>query len=139
MRAPKFHPHPQSARGDFYVEEGMCLSCGVPHVVAPDLMGWTEGEGSHCIWRKQPETPKEIDQAIAVLDTQELGCHRYAGSNPAILERISAEHCDNPSHPHRATQPKPHLGDGAIRFTLLDERNGFLATVWTRLTGKKNK
>ena len=37
--APKFTPHPKSAPGDFYVVKGECLACGVPHVVAPDLVG----------------------------------------------------------------------------------------------------
>jgi hypothetical protein len=36
MPAPKLTPHPESAPGDFYVEKGMCLSCGVPHVVAKE-------------------------------------------------------------------------------------------------------
>src|SRR5580700_3808467 len=39
---PKFTPHPNSMPGDFYVEKGQCLACGVPHVVAPDLVGWTD-------------------------------------------------------------------------------------------------
>ena len=30
--------HPLNAFGPFYVGDGECISCGVPHVVAPDLM-----------------------------------------------------------------------------------------------------
>ena len=35
---------------DFYVENGCCTSCGVPQLVAPDLVGWVE-ENTHCYWR----------------------------------------------------------------------------------------
>ena len=40
-------PHPKSAPGDFYVVNGECLACGVPHVVAPDLVGWADEKGTH--------------------------------------------------------------------------------------------
>jgi hypothetical protein len=136
MPAPKLTPHPESAPGDFYVEKGMCLSCGVPHVVAPDLMGWTGNETGHCIWRKQPETPKELDQAIAVLETQELGCHRYAGDNPEILKRISAEHCDYPAEPRGPSQAEARFGGREIHFALMDERSGFFTRVRKLFTGK---
>ena len=26
----------------FYVEEGCCMSCGVPQSIAPELVGWRE-------------------------------------------------------------------------------------------------
>lgn len=45
---PKFVPHPESARGDFYVVKGECLACGYPRVVAPDLIGWTSEKIPHC-------------------------------------------------------------------------------------------
>ncbi|HEY9126263.1 MAG TPA: hypothetical protein VIM62_04010, partial [Acidobacteriaceae bacterium] len=49
----------QSAPGDFYVESGCCISCGVPQAVAPDLVGWIEDEKFlRCYWIKQPETPE---------------------------------------------------------------------------------
>jgi hypothetical protein len=78
-RGPKFTPHPESSLGDFYVEKGQCLACGAPHVVAPDLIGWAINDVHHCIWKKQPETPVELEQATNVFDVQELGCHRYSG------------------------------------------------------------
>jgi hypothetical protein len=98
---PLYIPHLQSAPGDFYVVNGECTSCGAPHVVAPDVVGWATPIEDHCIWTKQPATPEELDQAIAVFAVQELGCHRYAGTNPAILSRISPEHCDRPTEPDR--------------------------------------
>ncbi|HZV87601.1 MAG TPA: hypothetical protein VFF95_08650 [Candidatus Binatus sp.] len=117
----------------------MCISCGVPHVVAPNLMGWTGDKMSHCVWKKQPETPEELHQAIAVLEVQELGCHRYAGDDPAILKRISAAYCDHLLPPQRKPRPVIQSGGVPIHFRLLDERDSFLARVWKRLVGAKNK
>jgi hypothetical protein len=139
MRRSKLPPHPESAPGNFYVENGMCIPCGVPHVVAPDLMGWTGDKMSHCIWKKQPETPEELDQAIAVLEAQELGCHRYAGDEPAILKRISAAYCDHSLPRQRMPRPVIQWRGVPIRFRLLDEGDSFLARVWKRLAGAKNK
>ena len=86
---------PQSAPGDFYVVKDECVSCGAPHVVAPDLIGWGTGtEYLHCIWKKQPETPEELQQAFAAFDASDLGCYRYAGSDPAIMNRIGSNYCD---------------------------------------------
>jgi len=129
---PKFTPHPKSARGDFYVVKGECLACGVPHVVAPDLMGWTGERVPHCCWKKQPETQAELEQAIAVFEAQDLECHRYAGTDPAILDRILPTYCD-----YRMTQPsgvertEPHSPD----FALISNRPSLLARVWKTITG----
>jgi hypothetical protein len=38
----QFEGHPQSAAGDFYVVNDQCISCGTPHAVAPDLIGWAD-------------------------------------------------------------------------------------------------
>src|SRR5580700_12231896 len=128
---PKFIPHPKSAPGDFYVEKGQCLACGVPHVVAPDLVGWTDEKVQHSFWKKQPETPAELERAIAVMEAQELECHRYAGTDPAILNRILSTYCDHPMpSPHVPTQTDPPLP----RFALLDDRPSLLARVWRVIT-----
>jgi len=130
---PKFTPHPKSAPGDFYVESGYCLGCGVPHVVAPDLVSWTDEKVPHCFWKKQPETPEELERAVAVLEAQELGCHRYAGTDPAILNRVTPAYCDYPMHSPSALEPTapqpPH-------FALFDDRPGLLARVWRTITGR---
>jgi hypothetical protein len=91
----RFEAHPQSAPGDFYVVNGECASCGAPHVVAPDLIGWVDAELSHCIWKKQPETTKELERAFAVFAASDLGCHRYAGTDTSVIERIGAQYCDH--------------------------------------------
>src|SRR5215467_4708692 len=116
--APKFNPHPKSALGDFYVVKGECLACGVPHVVAPDLVGWI-GDTQHCFWKKQPETPAELERAIAVLEAQELECHRYAGTDFAIVSRISSTCCDYPAQSGIAVE---QIDQQPPRFALLDDR-----------------
>jgi 4Fe-4S single cluster protein len=79
--AQRFKSHPQSAPGDFYVANGECTSCGAPHAVAPDLIGWNDSGMGHCVW-KQPETEAEPEQAFAAFEACCVGCYRYAGSDP---------------------------------------------------------
>jgi hypothetical protein len=52
--------------------------------------------------RRQPETSSELDALLRVVETQELGCVRYRGSDPMILRRAGeAAHCDvQPSCPY---------------------------------------
>jgi len=129
---PKFTPHPKSAPGDFYVERGQCIACGVPHVVAPDLIGWTDEKLQHCFWKKQPETPAELGRAIAVLESQELDCHRYAGTDPVILSRVPSACCDYPQQTpgeQHAETPSPH-------FALLDDRDSPVERLWKAITRK---
>jgi len=94
-----FKSHPQSAPGDFYVVNGECISCGAPHAVAPDLIGWAaDSEYEHCIWKKQPETQQEMEQAFdasqrlafRVTDTPEqiVASWRELGSSTAIMRPV---------------------------------------------------
>jgi hypothetical protein len=89
--------HPKSAPGDFYVANNVCIACGIPHVVAPDLVGWVDESEQHCYWKKQPENEYELNQPFAIFDSQEAGCHRYAGSDPRIQQRVGIENCDQPT------------------------------------------
>jgi hypothetical protein len=136
-KKPRPIPHPASAPGDFYVENGVCLICGVPHVVAPDLIGWQDARMRHCIWKTQPETPKEFEQAFKVFEVQEAGCHRYAGTDQSILERIPPEFCDNPLRPTPAFHPSTRSRTPSTYFELLDQSTGFLLRFWRRLTRSK--
>ena len=139
---PKFTPYPKSAPGDFYVESDQCMACGMPHVVAPDLIAWDESKSDvtlhHCFWKKQPEKSAEVERAIRVLETQELGCHRYAGTNPAILTRLSASYCDYPI----AEEVRPRCRAEAIlegpHFLLLDGRPSLISRAWARLMRRQN-
>lgn len=117
----KFESHPQSAPGDFYVINGECFNCGAPHVAAPDLIGWaTDSEYGHCIWKKQPETEQEFAQAFDAFDASCVGCYRYAGSDPAVIDRIGAEDCDRALPTAFVTSPRTGTGNGIedFHFTL---------------------
>jgi hypothetical protein len=99
-------PHKLNAPGDFYVEDGCCLACGIPESEAPELFAWEETENefhpghksSHCYVCRQPQTEAEIGKIISVMSYQELDCIRYKGTDPGILEKIEragqAEYCD---------------------------------------------
>jgi hypothetical protein len=109
----RLEAHLQSVPGDFYVVNGECLSCGAPQEVAPDLIGWAaNSEYEHCIWKKQPETMAEMEQAIAGFNAACCGSHRYAGSDPAIMSRIGPAYWDHaplpPADLHLTLIEEPH-------------------------------
>jgi hypothetical protein len=79
-------PHPKNAPGPFFVEDGLCMICGVPELEAPDLM--TGSEEGHCYFRKQPTTPEELEQAIAAVAICCCGAVQYGGSDPAVIARL---------------------------------------------------
>jgi hypothetical protein len=85
----------QPASGDFYVKNNCCLTCGFPQLLAPDLVGWADAPTARCVWKKQPVTAAELDRAISVLRQQDMGCHRYAGTDPAVLKQVDRDLCDH--------------------------------------------
>lgn len=135
---PKFRPHPQSAPGDFYVVHTECLACGMPHVVAPDLVGWAEEEGAHCIWKKQPQTPPEIDRAIAVLESQDLECHRYAGTDRAILDRVPVTYCDHPI-PNTNNGNTVNFDLNLPKFTLINQQPSWIVRLWKAVSQRSSR
>jgi hypothetical protein len=55
-------------------------------------MAWdkdSEGRESHCYFKKQPETPAEVEQAIKAINGSCCGALRYAGADPEIIKRLS--------------------------------------------------
>lgn len=85
-------PHRMNAAGPFYVVNQDCMTCGYPHLLAPDLMAWernSEGRELHCYFRKQPETSQEIEQAVNAVNGSCCGALRYSGSDPKTIKRIS--------------------------------------------------
>ena len=85
-------PHPMNAPGDFYVEDTECMACGVPHVMAPDLMAWEHTPNDphvHCYFKKQPTDPWELKQAVEAINGSCCGALCYAGSDREILDSIS--------------------------------------------------
>jgi len=90
------HPraHPLNAPGPFFVENGECISCGVPEHVAPDLIGhdYYRGDESsygHCYFKKQPETPGEIERAILAVNSSCCGALLYGGDDRKIKWQCS--------------------------------------------------
>jgi len=95
--------------GPFYVEDGCCTLCGVPDTEAPDLFAEAEG---HCYVHRQPNTSEELEQMLSAIGCAELGCIRYAGDDPAILEQLvllgEAAVCDS-MPPHIAALRRDHV------------------------------
>jgi len=89
--------------GDFYVEPGCCLLCGVPEDLAPEV--FQTGE-DHCFVRRQPCSRDEVDRTIQAMWSSEVDCVRYRGHDPGLLDRLAragmsdqADHSDRPSAP----------------------------------------
>jgi hypothetical protein len=123
-----FKSHPQSAPGDFYVVNGECISCGAPHAVAPDLIGWAaDSEYEHCIWKKQPETQQEMEQAFDAFAASCISCYRYAGTDRGVMERIGFEYCDNA--PSASPKLDANYKPPEFQFTLQASRPGRLRTL----------
>ena len=134
MSTRKFKAHPQSAPGDFYVVNGECITCGAPHAVAPNLVGWAENaEFEHCIWKRQPQTQEEIEEAISAILVSEVGCHRYAGNDPGILDRLGSTYCDAPQPVRRDQAGKSGNDVVPPNFALLVGKPSSLDRLLTAL------
>ena len=79
--------YPLNVEGDFYVEKDMCMTCMVPEVEAPELMGFDE-ESYNCYFKRQPNTPEELEHAIAAIAASEIQGLRYAGNDEYVLQRL---------------------------------------------------
>jgi ferredoxin len=93
--------YPLNAAGNFYVEQGMCIACTAPEHEAPDLMSHDPAAhaGYHCYFKKQPETPEELERAIMAVAVGCRGAVRYGGTDAAVLQRLAglgnANVCDH--------------------------------------------
>lgn len=91
--------HPENTKGDFYVENNSCISCGAPQAEASDLIDHSTKDTGHCFFKKQPQTEEEIDRAINAIAVSCVGALRYGGTDQNIIKRLydlSCEHlCDN--------------------------------------------
>jgi hypothetical protein len=97
MAAEPIRPYPMNAPGPFYVENNCCIACEAPYHEACDLMAHDE-EGGHCYFRRQPETPEEVERAIMACRVSCVRAVRYSGDDPEILRRFrdlrSIDSCD---------------------------------------------
>ena len=89
MSPPKAYP--ENAPGPFYVEQDLCILCRAPEAVAPDLVG---GNFRHCYFKKQPESPQELELAIQAVEHCCCGAYRYRGTDSAVIQRLGALVCD---------------------------------------------
>src|SRR5205809_7978172 len=99
MTAPLRQRVPENAPGDFYVEAGCCTRCCLVHGEAPGLLNDPKQPFEECYFRRQPQTPEEVEQAICAICISEVGALRYAGTDPSIINRLRARNsgaqCDN--------------------------------------------
>jgi len=138
MGLPRKHRSPEeSSPGDFYVIQDECITCGAPHVVAPDLIGWLTDERSepyHCYWKKQPSNSTELQQAFDAFDCSDVGCYRYSGSDPSVIVRLGRQYCDYPEFAGPPTAASPLLPTQNARrefsLTLIESRQ--LQSPWAR-------
>jgi hypothetical protein len=70
--------YPLNAKGEFYVENGICLCCMIPEIEAAELMGF-DHEAMHCYFKQQPLTSEELEHAIAAVAASDIQGLRYAG------------------------------------------------------------
>lgn len=120
--------NPRNAPGPFYVLNGDCIACDAPRSVAPELV--TLGDDG-CYFHRQPETEREIDDAIRAMWTSCIGVYRYAGHDPTIRRRLAelgeARLCDHPLDGH------PVVLRNHARFALADD--GGAVSVARRVLG----
>ena len=79
-------PYYKNALGPFVVNDGECIACCAPEAEAPDLMAFDE-EGQSCYFKKQPETPEELDRALRAVCVSCCEAVRYAENDPEVLKR----------------------------------------------------
>jgi hypothetical protein len=114
-------PHPENAEGDFYVEDGCCITCGVPEDRAPGIFGWVDDPKgyTHCVVKRQPSTSLEITQTLEAMASAEVDCIRYKGRAEEILRRIGEM-----GEAHLSDEPLPagaHFIDrDRVTFTIRD-------------------
>ena len=85
----------KNAPGAFYTT-GLCMQCGAPEDVAPDLLAPLTETNWDTYFVRQPNTAEEVERACRAIEVCCIGTLRYAGSDEAILRRLAArpECCD---------------------------------------------
>lgn len=114
---PEQPRNPKNAPGPFYVEKGHCISCRAPEHEARGLVAYDKEDG--CYFKKQPETPTEVTDAIRAMFVSCIEAYRYAGHDLSIRRRLAelghSRLCDHPLEGH------PVVHRGHARFSLGDE------------------
>ena len=80
--------YPENVKGDFYVVNQACITCGAPEAEAPDLIEHSKLEYGHCYFKKQPTTADELARAISAMQVSCIAGVRYGGKDKVILKRL---------------------------------------------------
>jgi hypothetical protein len=84
---------PKNSPGDFYVMAGLCTCCCLVHGEAPELMNDSTQPFHECYFRRQPQSPDEIERAINAICVSEMCALRYGGADQAIIGRLRERGC----------------------------------------------
>ncbi|THU31579.1 ferredoxin [Niastella caeni] len=97
MQSSNYDRHPFN-KGDFYINNGVCIACGAPEAEAQDIIEHSKSD-NHCYFKKQPVTEDEIDQAIKAMMVSCINALRYGGQDEIIIKRLyqngMEDLCDN--------------------------------------------
>jgi len=85
---PVSERYTENSKGDFYVQNQVCITCGAPKAEAPDLIEHSTHEYGHCYFKKQPTTAEELDRAINAMQVSCVAGIRYGGKDKEILKRV---------------------------------------------------
>jgi hypothetical protein len=85
--------HPENAPGDFYSMDGVCITCGAPEAEAPDLIAHSPSGWGHCHFKRQPQTPEEVERAINAVAVSCIAGLRYGGTDEKIIKRLHELGC----------------------------------------------
>jgi hypothetical protein len=95
------------------------MRCCLVHEEAPELLNDPAVEFQQCYFRRQPQTPEEIEHAIRAIGVSETAALRYGGTDQAIIRRLGGECCDHQlQQEKRDNQPMQRTGAAGI-FTCI--------------------
>jgi hypothetical protein len=85
-------PHPKNVPGDFYVEDGCCMSCTLPQIEAAEFFEFEptseSSQASHCYVSKQPVTLSDLKKMAKAMQAQEIDCIRYKGADKKVIAQL---------------------------------------------------
>jgi hypothetical protein len=80
--------HPLNVEGDFYVENGCCITCDLPRALAPDMFKYT-AQKDHCYVYKQPQTADQKRRMIEAMKGAEVLCIRCRSRDKVLLRKLT--------------------------------------------------
>src|SRR5688500_2202951 len=102
---------PENAPGDFYVVAGSCTRCCLVHGEAPELLNDPAQPFNECYFRRQPQTPAEVEQAISAICVSEMEALRYGGTDESIIQKLRGQHaaarCDHAPEGQASLRARP--------------------------------